>query len=314
MIKHRILVSSEFSDQTSWHASFSRLDGAYSEGTLRAYRLDIKTFVEWCWRNEAQPFPASPETIAEFVTEQATRLSPSTIKRRLAAIGKIHSLMRFESPMQDEEVKLALRRIMRKRSQRPRQALGLNALLLKQIIEACPDNLIGSRNRAMISIGYDLLTRRSELVALKVEDLTLSQSNKPRALIRRSKNDPYGKGRFGYLSQRSYDFLLAWLREGKIKDGYIFRGTKAGNLTEKPLDPYSLNRTLKSLAKKAGMTQDIIKGLSGHSMRVGAAQDMVTSGIDILPIMTAGGWKSVNIVARYVEHADLCKLIEQSWK
>jgi integrase/recombinase XerD len=40
-------------------------------------------------------------------------------------------------------------------------------------------------------------------------------------------------------------------------------------------------------------------------MRVGAAQDLAAKGRDIIQIMRAGGWKSTNVVGRYVEHASL---------
>jgi len=40
-------------------------------------------------------------------------------------------------------------------------------------------------------------------------------------------------------------------------------------------------------------------------MRVGATQDMMTGGIGILPVMQAGGWKSMNIVGRYVQNASV---------
>jgi hypothetical protein len=39
-------------------------------------------------------------------------------------------------------------------------------------------------------------------------------------------------------------------------------------------------------------------------MRVGAAQDLLTRGFDTSVIMRAGGWKSINILARYLEQAD----------
>jgi integrase/recombinase XerD len=39
-------------------------------------------------------------------------------------------------------------------------------------------------------------------------------------------------------------------------------------------------------------------------MRVGAAQDLLKRGVDTAGIMRAGGWKSVNILARYLEYAD----------
>jgi integrase/recombinase XerD len=40
-------------------------------------------------------------------------------------------------------------------------------------------------------------------------------------------------------------------------------------------------------------------------MRMGAAQDMMTSGIGLLPVMQAGGWRSMNIVGRYVQEASV---------
>ena len=47
--------------------------------------------------------------------------------------------------------------------------------------------------------------------------------------------------------------------------------------------------------------------LSGHSMRVGAAQDMAAAGIELVAIMHAGGWKSPEMVMRYIEHMDIQK-------
>jgi predicted RecA/RadA family phage recombinase len=59
------------------------------------------------------------------------------------------------------------------------------------------------------------------------------------------------------------------------------------------------------MADKAGVDHAIVDKLSGHSMRVGAAQDMMTSGIGLLPVMQAGGWRSMNIVDRYVQEANV---------
>lgn len=77
---------------------------------------------------------------------------------------------------------------------------------------------------------------------------------------------------------------------------------------KKELHPYTVNRILKEAALRAGLPAETIEGLSGHSMRVGAAQDMIVSGHGILPIKRAGGWRTANVVSRYVENADLLKL------
>ena len=39
-------------------------------------------------------------------------------------------------------------------------------------------------------------------------------------------------------------------------------------------------------------------------MRVGAVQDLLCAGYDAAAIMRAGGWKSVNVLGRYLELAE----------
>ena len=57
-------------------------------------------------------------------------------------------------------------------------------------------------------------------------------------------------------------------------------------------------------AKRAGLDDWLAEGFSGHSMRVGAAQDLLCAGHDTVSIMRAGGWKSINVLTRYLEHAE----------
>ena len=66
-----------------------------------------------------------------------------------------------------------------------------------------------------------------------------------------------------------------------------------------------VSRTLMRLGSAAGLDEQMSAALSGHSMRVGCAQDLNASGHDILTIMRAGGWRSMNVVARYIEKVDL---------
>lgn len=71
------------------------------------------------------------------------------------------------------------------------------------------------------------------------------------------------------------------------------------------MNPIIVGRVLKSLAVKVGMSAEEVDDISGHSLRVGAAQQLTKNGLQLLPIMGAGGWRSVNIVARYVENVDM---------
>lgn len=269
--------------------------------------------MRWCDEQGYAAFPATPEHVSDFITHEAQRCSGSTLKRRLAAIGKLHRLMKLESPVNDEEVKLALRRALRSKYSRPNQALGLTAQIRDQLILSCENSLAGKRDRALISVGYDTLARRSELISIYVEDISFSE-NGTRILIKRAKNDPFGKGRVGHLRPRTTQYLKDWIDTANITQGPLFRGIKHGKINSINLHPYSVNRLLKKAANSAGLKEQEIQKLSGHSMRVGAAQDMMLTGMDILPIMAAGGWKTANVVARYIENADLSPLLDQFYK
>jgi integrase/recombinase XerD len=298
--------------KSNWRQALDRLEGAYADGTLRAYRADMEAFESWCKKAKRAAIPARPETLAAFVAHQSELVAPSTLKRRLAAIRKIHRLMKLENPATDEEVLIAMRRALRKKPTRPRQALALTSSFRNRLIAACPESLLGKRDRALIALGYDTLCRRAELAALQVEDIVGSDNQTVQILIRRSKSDPYGRGRLGYVSPDTRQLLNVWLGAAKIEEGFIFRTVRRGSVGRQPLHPSSINRILKRNAAAAKLNPKEIEAISGHSMRVGAAQDMIVSGLSILPIMQAGGWKCVNVVSRYVENANLTCLLERA--
>jgi len=292
----------------NWRSAISRLEGAYSENTLRCYRADFGLFERWCKEARRSPLPASPETLAAFVAHDAIKSSPSTLRRRLAGIRKVHRLLRLHNPVQDEEVLVAMRRAFRTKPRRQKQALGLTRALRDKLLASCPDTLAGLRNRALIAVGYDTLCRRSELVSLRVQDLAELENGAMSVLVRRAKNDPFGDGRYGYLTPQTVKILKAWLESAAIPRGSLFRKVSVERIGANELHPYTVNRIIKMAADAAGLDPAIVQSLSGHSMRVGAAQDLMADGVGLLPIMQAGGWKSMNVIGRYVEHAEIAAL------
>jgi integrase/recombinase XerD len=288
-----------------WRQAIDRLTGAYAESTLRAYRADFACFYDWCLASARESLPASPETVAAFIAHDAIQSSPATLRRRLAGIRKVHRLLRLGNPVDDEDVAIAMRRALRSKPRRQKQALGLTRTLRDQLIAACPDALRGKRDRALIAVGYDTLCRRSELVSLRKEDLSSLENGAMTILVRRAKNDPFGDGRYGFLTPPTMQLMNNWLDAAEIKEGFLFRRITGHWIGPNALHPYSVNRILKEAAKKAGLAPKTVADLSGHSMRVGAAQDLMADGLGILPIMQAGGWKSTNVLGRYVEHAEI---------
>jgi integrase/recombinase XerD len=296
----------EISGETEpdWRAAIERLEGAYASSTLRCYHNDFAVFAEWCAERGLPPLPAGIALVCAFLADQTATSSPATLKRRLAAIRKVHRLLRMPDPTDDEEVVIALRRVKRARPCRPAQALGLTRQRRDALIGACSDDLIGCRNRALVAVGYDTLCRRSELVALRVEDLEPRPRGGHSVLVRRAKNDPFGMGRTAWISRSGAELLEVWRETAEIEEGPIFRPVYRGVPIRRFMNGYTVTRVLKELALRAGLPQPQAEQISGHSLRIGAAQDLMSDGRDLLTIMRAGGWKSTNVVSRYVEQAD----------
>jgi site-specific recombinase XerD len=292
---------------SNWKEALRRLDGAYSNNTIRAYRADFNIFEAWCKKEARAALPATAQTIAAFVEAQSESASPATISRRRASISKIHKLLKLPSPVNDEEVNLATRRVYRQKGRRQKQALGLNAPLKQELVASCPLDLEGLRDRALIMTGYDTLCRRSELVALRIEDIEIMPDGSGTILVRKAKADQLGLGRLAYLSVETIDTLSRWLEKTKLKSGPAFRAISYNRVSERPIKSEAVSNILKARAKAAEIPSNITKRLSGHSMRVGAAQDMAAAGIDLGAIMHAGGWKTPAMVMRYIEHMDVRK-------
>jgi hypothetical protein len=63
----------------------------------------------------------------------------------------------------------------------------------------------------------------------------------------------------------------------------------------------AIAQTFKRVAKWVGMTPEEAKDVSGHSIRVGATQDMLALNIDLASVMQAGRWKTTAMPMRYGE-------------
>ena len=299
------LVAPASASSRSWEAALQRLEGAYSDQTVRSYRSDFRNFADWC-RTKRRPFlPATPETAARYLDAIAADLKPATVRRRIAAIRKIHRLARHVDPTDDKTVVLALRRARRSKPGHQRQALGLVGPLRERLLATCDGNLTGLRDAAMLSIGYDTLCRRSELVALRADDIEQRSNGGANILVRRAKNDSDGMGRVASIFAASLSRLRSWLDAAGITEGPLFRPVYGETVKPRYLHPIVVSRVIKAAARRAEIDAEKIEEFSGHLMRVGAAQDLNGRGFDVLTIMRAGGRRSANIVARYIENSGL---------
>lgn len=288
-----------------WRGALEDLRGAYADTTIHGYARDFALFVTWCTEQDCCPLPAAPQTVARYLEANIATLRATTLVRRLAAIVRVHRLLELDNPADSERVRLARRRIQRHRPNRPRQALGIDRDLRGQLLSACPDSLAGKRDKVLVALGFEGLCRRSELAALRTEDVVENRHGQLALLIRRGKADQNGDGRVVTLSEATAGLLLDWITAAGIEDGPLVRPVYRGRPLARQMAGFSISRLLKSIARRAGIDPETVMAISGHSLRVGAAQTLLGDGHDLLRLMKAGGWKSAATVLRYVDRTEI---------
>ena len=277
-------------------------EGAYSANTLRAQKADGAIFQAFC-ESRGEPYlPAEPKTIRAFIENRVKAgKKPATIKRYVATIARVHLAAGLLNPCSSEAVRLGLKQMGRETSARQGQAHPLGWKEIKEFIEGAGEGLRADRERAMLCVAYETLARRGELVALEVRDIDFHPDGTGQALIRRGKTDLEGQGRAAYLSRETVRWLKVWIAHAQIEDGALFRRLIGRNQTGGALNPGSIALVFKRVAQWIGMPARFVDQVSGHSTRVGAAQDLAELDIDLAAITQAGGWKSTRMPLKYAE-------------
>ena len=277
------------------------LVGAYAPNTLKSYYADTNAFVDWCMEKNKEPFPLTSGGIREYIETMAVDYSYASIRRRLSCLRRINKLLGHQDHTQTDEVYLTIRRLKRSKCLEQQQAAGINHDLLVKMIAAQPDTLAGIRNRAMLSLGYDFLARRSELVALRATDLEFTNDGALKGMIRKSKTDQYGRGRLVFGSERSAKLLRGWFRKKPKEIEAVFCAINHGVCMDRPICDRNVNEIIKKSVVKVKRCERLSDlEVSGHSLRVGAAQDLLIKGYDLAAIMRAGGWSNAETVSRYL--------------
>lgn len=285
-----------------------KIEGAYAPSTIRAYRADFNDFILFCHGRNAEALPAEPHLIVEYICKlTGSGRSSASIRRALCGLSAIHKLNRFEDPTKDPDVALEMRRMHRKLGRSSAQAGSINADTLSKLLLATDESIRGIRDRALLLVAYDTLCRRSELVSLQVKDVKVNIKNGVETssiLLRKSKTDQDATGKWLHLSQRAHLALAEWIKKLPEGQEMLYCGLNRALDISPQIGAGQINRIYKKIARKAGIDESAIEGISGHSMRVGAAQDLLNSGASMPIIMQRGRWSKTDTVMRYLEHGN----------
>jgi integrase len=327
-----IQVGSETFRLTGAAADF--LSAAAADNTKRAYAGDFRHFVGWCDRESRTSMPATPEDIANYLAELATgstgegadgdadaataARATATIKRRVAAIRLAHKAAGHIDPTGHVVVERTLAGIVRTLGSRQDRSQPLTKQRLAQAVRAIDDGSLRSlRDRTLLLVGFAGAFRRSELVAIRVEDVTFSEAG-VLVDVPRSKTDQAGHGRVKAIPRlpgprrlcpaRS---LADWCDRSGVVAGPVFRGlTRAGDVRGTALHDGEVSRIVKRAVTAIGLDPS---GFSGHSLRAGFVTTARAEGVPDHLVMSQTGHTDPRSLAIYTRPEDLFVANPLSW-
>lgn len=289
-------------DEELTAAAASLVRASVAPASAKAFRGDIAQFLAW-----GGALPSSPAMIARYIADFASVHAVATIQRRVASISKAHEMAGHPNPCRSETVKATLRGLRRIKGTTQRQAKPLLRDDLFLALDAMGDRVRDHRDRALLLLGFAGGFRRSELVALNVNDLQPVREGLV-VSIRRSKTDQEGAGRrigipLGRTRHCPVKALESWFANAMIDDGPVFRPiTRHGFVGGDRLTGDAVSSLVRERVAAAGIDAE---GYSGHSLRAGFATSAAQAGVSTLKIRAQTGHATDAMLARYIRDGEL---------
>jgi integrase len=254
------------------------------------------------------PLPASPETVASYIAECAGRLKVGSIQRRINAMAEAHKATGVESPTHHPMVTNTMKGIRRTKGMAPAQKAPAVTDDIRAMLDAADAGPIGTRDRALVLLGFVGAFRRSELVGLNIENCVFGKDGLT-VTLRRSKTDELGAGRkigipYGANPETCpVRSVQTWLEIACFNSGPLFRSiSRHGQVQPGRLSGIDVARVVKKLAERAGLDP---ARYAGHSLRAGHATSAAIAGASERSIMNQTGHRSVQMVRRYIRDGSL---------
>ena len=248
---------------------------AAAPATLRAYKADWTHFAQWCAAHGFVAVPAAPATVGAYLASLAGTHAPTTIRRRLSALGKMHRFNDLAWNTAHRDIQGPLQGALRTHPRPVQKAAALTLPMLRQLLATCDPSARGRRDRALLLFGFVGALRRSELVALQADDVAVVTGGL-RLRIRRGKTDQAGQGaeiglpRGRHVETCPVRAFAAWQTVAKRKAGPLFRKVStADGIGDTALHPDAVRRILAHRVQMAGLTVEGFARLSAHALRVG---------------------------------------------
>lgn len=283
-------------DPTPW-ASGEGLQQAWAPATRRVYHGALRRLSSWVqtWRAGQ---PLTDMLLSDYLAIcHAHGAAPATIDQVVAAVAATAMACGEISPV-GAITRRRRRACRRSGAGRGRgQAVGVDWRAADRIVDQASreDTLAGRRDAAIVAIGSDALLRVSEIAELACGDVSVA-STSATVMIARSKTDLERRGSMHSIGPETARALQRWMTAAQLSDGPLFRRIwRGGTVGHRSMAPASIARMIAARARAVGVTGRV----TGHSLRIGAAQSMADAGATTLDLMLTGRWASERMPVHY---------------
>ncbi|MDU6441253.1 MAG: tyrosine-type recombinase/integrase [Pantoea sp.] len=313
-------------DLTAKLTAFVRHREAFSPNTWRQLLSVMRICWRWSQENHRSFLPMLPEDMQDYLFHlQATGRSTSTISVHAALMSMLHRNAGLVPPTVSPDVVRAKKKINRTAvvsGERIGQAVPFCRPDLNRLDKLWKHSprLQHLRDLAFMHVAYSTLLRMSELSRLRVRDITRAADGRIILDVGWTKTILQSGGIVKALSARSSERLMEWISASGLADEPdailfcpVHRSNKITTFTTAPMSAPCLEDIWRRARRQAGDAPRVktnkgrYSSWSGHSARVGAAQDMARKGIPIAQIMQEGTWTQTQTVMRYIRMVEAHK-------
>ncbi len=278
---HQVLLD-EFNDRL-W------LEEGLARNTLESYRRDLSQFADWVEKRGQDLLGIARGDLEQYLAHKSPASKPRSVSRLIASLRRFYRHQLREGAIkQDPTLQL----------DSPKLPRSLPKSLTEEDVEALlnqPDDsqMLGMRDRAMLETLYATGLRVSELVNLKVSEVSLSEG-----VVRAT-----GKGsktRLVPLGEEALDWITRYIKEarpqilnGQLADSLFV--TQRGEAMTRQMFWYLIKRH----AKLAGIT----KHISPHVLRHAFATHLLNHGADLRVVQMLLGHADISTTQIYTHVA-----------
>ncbi|MGJ8619408.1 MAG: site-specific tyrosine recombinase XerD [Methylophilaceae bacterium] len=265
------------------------LEDGLAKNTLESYRADLSQFATWLAQSKLTLLEASQANIQQYLAVKFPKSKPRSISRLIASLRRFYRyclrerLLEVDPTLQIDSPKL------------PRSLpKSLNEQEVEDLLDAPNINeAIGLRDRAMLELLYASGLRVSELVTIKVNEVS-TQDGVVRVTGKGSKT------RLVPMGEEAADWIIRYLKyarpdilQKRMSDA-LFVTTRASAMTR---------QAFWYLIKRYALLAGIHKPMSPHVLRHAFATHLLNHGADLRVVQMLLGHSDISTTQIYTHVA-----------